>query len=138
MKRQTVQDFKVGETFLRKLAITEDLMSAFASISGDVHPLHVNEDFARARGFKGRVAYGNVLGLMVSSVVGMDLESPNALLISQRLNYRAPFFIGDEITLSAKTDNVSEGVSVVDLELSFANQGGAIVANGKCQVKILS
>ena len=48
--------------------ITDDLLKKFEEISGDSNPLHVNKSYALERGFKDRVAYGNILGLMVSQL----------------------------------------------------------------------
>ena len=66
--RRAISDFQEGQSFSRKLPISSSLMQAFAEASGDVHPLHVDEGFANERGFRGRVAYGNLLSLMISSI----------------------------------------------------------------------
>lgn len=135
--RISIADFSEGTQYSRSQTVTEAVMESFASLSGDRHPLHTNTAFARSRGFADRVAYGNLLGLMISALVGMDLDCENALLISQRVTYRSPVIIGDTVTLHARIDSISEAVGVLELILQFRTQNRVEIASGRCQVKIL-
>ena len=123
-----------GQIYRRKLLITEKLMTDFAKISEDVHALHVDANYAKARGFSDRVAYGNILSLMVSALVGVDIGG-DVMLISQKTAYRSAFFIGDEIALEAVVTNLSEAVQVAELKMNFTNQSGKLIATGVCQIK---
>jgi 3-hydroxybutyryl-CoA dehydratase len=131
-------DFKTipdDAVYCSTLVITEELLTKFAELSGDYNPLHVDGKFAMARGFTDRVAYGNILGLLLSRLVGMHLWSPNVMIISQRINFNKPVYPRDTIELKAKITQKSAAVNIVELTLSFSNQAGEIVASGKCQVR---
>jgi len=124
--------------YTSKIVITEELLKKFGDISGDYNPLHVNEAYAKKRGFKDRVAYGNILGLLVSQLIGMHLWSEDVMLISQKINFKKPVYSGDVIELKGKIALKSPAVNVIELSLSFSNDTGEIVATGKCQVRCLS
>ena len=121
--------------YCAKIIITEELLKKFGEISGDYNPLHVNETFAKKRGFKDRVAYGNILGLLVSQLVGMHLWSQDVMLISQKINFKKPVYPGDVIELTGKIALKSAAVNIIELSLSFSSDAGDIVASGKCQVR---
>jgi 3-hydroxybutyryl-CoA dehydratase len=117
-----------------KIIISEELLEKFGDLSGDYNPLHVDEAYAKKRGFKNRVAYGNILGMLVSRLVGMQLWSLDVMLISEKINFRKPIYPGDIIELTGTVIMKSAAVRIIELSLSFSNDSGEIVASGKCQV----
>ena len=121
-----------------KIVITEELLKNFGDLAGDYNPLHINETYAIKRGFKGRVAYGNILGLLVSQLCGMHLWSEDVILISQKIDFRKPVYLGDVIELTGKIALKNAVVNIIELSLSFSNGAGEIVASGKCQVRSYS
>ena len=124
-------------TFKTEVAITESLLSKFGELSKDYNPLHTNKEFSVKKGFPDKVAYGNILSLMISKLVGMDLWSQDVMLVSQTVNYLKPVYVGDTILLSASIKYISESVNIVELKLSFTNLKGEVCASGKCSVKVI-
>lgn len=127
--------FSIGDKFFNKRTITSDLVAEFGRLSGDFNLLHIDSNYAKSQGFKGRVAYGNILGMMVSSLVGMHLGCHEVILLSQSLNFKNPFFIDDTIELCATVTNKSEAVKAVELSLTFINEFQIKIATGKCQIQ---
>ena len=127
----------VGDIFERQLIISEDLMKKFSNISGDLNPLHTNEKFAKNKGFPGRVAYGNILNLMLSALVGMDLNNDSVMLLSQRIDYKKPVFLNDKIIATGTISVISKAVRVVELSMRFVNQEEVLVAKGSCSLKCI-
>jgi len=127
----------VGDIFERQLIISEDLMKKFSNISGDLNPLHTNENFAKNKGFPGRVAYGNILNLMLSALVGMDLNNDSVMLLSQRIDYKKPVFLNDKIIATGTISVISKAVRVVELSMRFVNQEEVLVAKGSCSLKCI-
>ena len=124
-------------TFKTEMSITETVLSGFGELSRDYNPLHTNKEFSVNKGFSDKVAYGNILSLMISKLVGMDLWSQDVMLVSQTVNYLQPVYVGDTILLSASVKYISESVNIVELKLSFTNQKGEVCASGKCSVKVI-
>ena len=130
-------EFELGQSFVRQIKVTKTLLNLFGELAQDFNPLHVNEDYAKQKGFQGRVAYGNILGLMISALVGESLKESQMMLINQSINYKAPVFIEDDITLTAKISDKNDVFEVIELKLEFRNQENKLVAKGKCQAKTL-
>lgn len=132
-----MKDIQEGDVFYRSLEITPQLMDIFAKLSGDYGLLHVDNEYAKSKGFKGRFSYGNILGLMVSGLVGNELPSERVIEISEQLNFKELVYEGDIIKLSAVVAYKSDATGVFELKLDFTNNLGVKVANGKLQVKFV-
>ncbi len=129
--------FTQGDKFNRYMNITRELMNQFSQLSGDLNPLHIDENYARGKGFAGKVVYGNVLGLLLSALVGMNLGYEQVMLVSQRIDFKHPVYIGDTIQLCATISAKSEAVRIIEFGLEFSSEKGIKVATGKCQVRCL-
>lgn len=70
MNRYNYEELAVGQTaeFSRKISV--EMMDAFCEISGDVNPLHNDENFAKGKGYPGRVVYGMLTSSMYSCLGG--------------------------------------------------------------------
>jgi acyl dehydratase len=90
------------------------------ALSGDENPMHRDPAFASARGFKGVIAYGNLFGAMVSTLVGMKLPTRKIVIARQLLEFRNPAYVGDHVKLEATVANVAEAVQSVQFKLQFS------------------
>ena len=125
-----------GESFTTELKITEYLIKSFADISGDINPLHTDPDYAKEKGFLKTVAYGNLLGLLISTLIGVKLKSKEVMLLTQTVNYKKPIYAGDTIILTGTVSNIVSAVNSIELKLIFSNEHQT-VASGKCIFKCL-
>jgi 3-hydroxybutyryl-CoA dehydratase len=126
-----------GTTATRRYVIDDACYRAFLSLSGDRSPVHVDEVYARDRGFAGRVMHGAILNAFVSHMVGMVLPGRLALLLSVELRYLRPSYLGDTVELVARVSQVVDSQQVVVLALRFHNvTQGALAASGRAQVAV--
>ncbi len=72
---------------------------AFAVVSGDANPVHLDEAYAKTTLMKGRVVHGALLAGFISAVLGAELPGPGAIYLSQTLNFKRPVRIGDDVTV---------------------------------------
>jgi len=92
------EELKPGMSASFAKTVTEADIQAFAGLSGDFNPVHVNEEFAVTTMFKGRVAHGMLSAAFISTVFGMKLPGPGCIYVSQALKFKAPVRIGDTVT----------------------------------------
>ena len=92
-----IEDLKVGMTGSFAKTVTEADIVLFAGVSGDTNPIHLNEEYAAATPFKGRIAHGMLSAGLISSVLGTKLPGPGAVYVSQSLRFKAPVRIGDTV-----------------------------------------
>lgn len=93
-----LEDLSIGQTAERSHTVTEATIAAFAEVSGDHNPVHLDAEFAATTSFKERIAHGMLSAAYISAVLGNDLPGPGAIYLSQTLNFRRPVKIGDVVT----------------------------------------
>ena len=96
------EDLHVGQEAVRSNLVTEQTIIAFAEVSTDKNPVHLDAAFAAGTMFKERIAHGMLSAAFISAVVGMDLPGPGAIYVSQTLNFKAPVKIGDTVVSMVK------------------------------------
>jgi 3-hydroxybutyryl-CoA dehydratase len=96
------EDFVEGEEFeVGPRLVTQEDVNAFADVSGDHHPLHVDPEYAATTRFGRTIAHG-VLGLAVATgLMGSAGLSRGTLVALRALDweFRRPLFPGTEVGL---------------------------------------
>ena len=96
------EDLSVGQEATLSNTVSEADIVAFADISGDRNPVHLDADYAAATMFKERIAHGMLSAAYISAVFGMKLPGPGAIYMSQTLKFKAPVKIGDTVVTIVK------------------------------------
>ena len=105
-KSVSFEDLSIGQEASISNTVTADVINAFASVSGDRNPVHIDADYAAATMFKERIAHGMLSAAYISAVFGMALPGPGAIYISQTLNFKAPVKIGDTVVATVKVSEL--------------------------------
>jgi len=92
-----LEDLELGMSAERAHVVTEADITAFAEVSGDFNPVHMDEAFAATTAFKGRIAHGMLSAAWLSALIAGDLPGPGTIYMSQSLRFRRPVRIGDEV-----------------------------------------
>lgn len=102
------EDLTIGQSATRRHVVTDADIRAFADVSGDHNPVHVDEAFAAATPFKGRIAHGMLSGAYISALIAGELPGPGAIYISQVLNFKRPVRINDELVTTVTVTALDE------------------------------
>ena len=133
MEGAYLEDLEVGQAAELRRTVTAADIETFAAVTGDDNPLHLDETYAAATPFRGRIAHGMLSAGYISAVLGTRLPGPGAIYVSQTLNFRRPVRIGDEVTAEVK-------VAAIDAargRVTFATQcvvAGKTVVEGEAVV----
>ena len=127
-------DISIGrqESFIIK--ITESMVEKFSNLSGDLNPLHMDNEFAESSLFKKRIAHGMLLSSFFSRLIGMKLPGKNALYFSQTLNFRSPCYIDDEIKVVGKVIEKSDSTQIITVSTSIFNKSKICLIDGIAKI----
>lgn len=125
---------KIGDTATRSKTITDVDIRAFADVSGDHNPIHIDDEFASQTMFGKRIAHGMLSASLISAVLANDLPGHGSIYLGQTLKFVAPVLIGDEITARVTVTYVREGKPIAKLETVCTNQRKEIVIEGEATV----
>lgn len=91
------EDLKVGQEASMSRTVSEADIVAYAALSGDYNPVHIDPEYAAKTIFKERIAHGILAAGYISALFGMKLPGPGSIYISQTLSFRAPVKIDDHV-----------------------------------------
>lgn len=130
-------ELKIGDKFSTSKQITDRVVRAFAELSGDYNPIHLDEEFAAKTRFGKRIAHGMISGALISAVLGYELKDRKIVYLSQTLKFTAPVFIDDTVTARATVTNIREDKNIVTVETICTNQNGEMVVKGEAVIMVL-
>lgn len=116
MDERRLEDLSVGQSAERRHVVRAADIDAFAAVSGDTNPLHLDETYAATTTFGTRIAHGMLAASYLSAVLGTDLPGPGAVYLSQTLRFRRPVRIGDEVTARVSIAKIDSARRRVTLE----------------------
>jgi 3-hydroxybutyryl-CoA dehydratase len=103
-----IEDLKPGMSESFTKAVTEKDIQLFGEVSGDMNPVHFDEEYAKTTPFKGRIAHGMLSLSYVSTVLGMKMPGPGTIFMSATCRFRAPVRIGDSVTATCTVREVNK------------------------------
>lgn len=132
-----IEDLSVGMSAVFAKTITEADIVMFSGVTGDMNPVHVNEDFAQDTIFKGRIAHGMLTASLISTVLGMKLPGPGCIYLSQDLKFLAPVRAGDTVTARAVITDIIPAKKRIVCKTT-ASIGEKVVCDGEAKMMVRS
>lgn len=132
-----IDDFQIGQHATFRKTFTDDDVRKFVEITGDVNPLHVDDEFAATTRFGRRVLHGMLTASIFSTMVGMFLPGTGAIYRSQTLTFLRPVFVGDTVTAHFVVRAIDRAKHRLDIDAWIENEAGERVIEGACEAGLL-
>ena len=132
-----LQELAVGDQADLTHQLTQEDVDAFAALTGDFNPLHVDPDFARQTLFGKPVVYGMLSASFVSTMIGMLLPGQGALWTGQTLEFVHPAYVGDTLRVVARVEQKSESTRMMVLSVVVTNQNDQKLIVGESRVRLV-
>ena len=134
LRNHPLSELRIGQTAELKRRITARDIELFAAVSGDVNPVHLDDDFAANTVFGGRVAHGMLTGALISAALATELPGPGTVYLGQSMRFSHPVRIDDALTIRLEVSGIREDKGIVTLACAVLNQDGRTVASGEATV----
>ncbi|GAB3475931.1 MaoC family dehydratase [Marinomonas epiphytica] len=115
--------------------VSQDDVQLFAQVTGDCNPVHLDEDYAANTSFEKPIAHGMLTAGFISAVIGTKLPGPGCIYLDQSLKFRAPVYIGQEVTTRVTVSDINERRRRVTLK-TVCECEGKIVVTGEATIMI--
>jgi len=126
----TIEQLEIGQSASVQKRITEAEVLTFADISGDVNPVHINEEHAKTSVFGQRVAHGALVSGLTSTVLGMELPGQGTIYLGQENRFVAPVYFDDVVTARCEIVEIIKEKNIVKFATTTTNQDGKVVITG--------
>lgn len=132
MNEYTLDDIKIGMTEEFKVQITEKMQNDFRNNTGDINPMHTDEDFAQEKGFDNILVFGMLTASFFSTLVGVYLPGKNCLFQECKdIRFHSPVFVGDELTIKGEVIEIDDRFGRIIIKATIRNQENKKVCSGK-------
>ena len=127
-------DISIGQQESFMIKITESMVEKFSKLSGDLNPLHMDNEFAESSSFKKRIVHGMLLASFFSQLIGMKLPGKNSLYFSQTLNFRSPCYIDDQIEVVGEVIEKSDSTQIITVSTTIFNKSKTCLIDGIAKI----
>jgi len=129
------EELTVGMSAAVARTVSEADILAFAGVSGDTNPVHLDGEFAAASMFGQRIAHGMLSAAFISTVFGTKLPGPGSIYLSQSLKFKAPVKIGDTVVARVTVKELvpEKRKAVFDTVCTVA---GKVVVDGQADILV--
>ncbi len=136
------EDVEIGDHFTTAgVTVTEAHVVGFAGLVGDLFDVHMDDEFARAQGFPGRIAHG-LLGLSLADGLKTRcaVRFMGVATLGWNWSFRAPLLIGDRmsvvITINQRRLTRRGNRGILTLGMQILKQDGSVVQEGSTELLV--
>ncbi len=125
-------DFTVGQTSSLRRVVTAEAIEAFAAVSTDNNPAHLDDAYAATTRFGKRIAHGMLAASYVSAMLGTQFPGPGTIYMGQTLKFCKPVYIGDTLDVLVTVTEFRADKKILTMDTTVTNQRGEKVVTGEC------
>ena len=130
----TYDEISIGQVARMSRQLTIADIQAFAAVSGDINPAHLDADYANDTVFHGVIAHGMWSGALISALLGTEFPGPGTIYLNQDLHFIRPVRIGDTLTVTVTVTTKDDAKKRLTLDCDVVNQHGEKVVTGVATV----
>lgn len=134
MNEYRLGDCTVGMKQEFNATFTVEDAAAFARISGDVNPLHVDEAYARSAGYASPVLFGMLTSSLYSRLVGVSLPGKFVLLHGIDIDFSSPCHANEPLHVAGEVVFVSEALKRVEIKASIRRSDRKLISKATIRV----
>src|SRR5690349_24827648 len=127
---------KPGDKASRTQTISDEMVRAFAALTGDANPVHLDDAYAAGTRFGRRIAHGMIAAGLISATLANELPGPGTVYLSQTLQFKAPVYPDETITATVEVKSVRPDKPIVTLRTVCTNQDDEVVLEGEAVVLV--
>ena len=128
------EEIVLGQTARLVRTLTVADIQAFAAVSGDTNPAHLDPEYANATLFHGVIGHGMWGGSLISSLLGTVFPGPGTIYLEQNLHFSRPVRVGDTLNVTVICTAKHDEKNAIDLDCLLVNQKGERVLYGVARV----
>lgn len=130
----TFEELTIGQTATMTRQVTADDVKAFAMVTHDYNPAHLDDDYAKQSQFKVVIVHGMWTAGLLSALIATKLPGLGSVYLNQGLSFRRPVHLNDTLTATVTVTSKDETKKWVTLDCQVTNQDGKVVVTGEAQV----
>ena len=137
MNKYKFEDLYLGLKEEFDVVVTEEKMKQFENLSGDINPLHIDEEYAKSKKMIGKVVYGMLTSSFYSTLVGVYLPGEKCLLQGIDINFKKPVFIGEQLKVVGEVKYLNEVYRIAEIKAYILNKENKKISTATIKVGVI-
>ena len=125
---------KLGEKYIHKFSYTQEQVNAFAQVTGDNNPVHLDKEYAEKTIFKRPIAHGMLGASILSKVFGTIFPGEGTIYLNQTLNFLRPMFVDQEYEAVFEVEEIIAEKNKAIISTKIHNNEGKSVLTGEATI----
>lgn len=134
VENTTFDEIVEGQSFSLSRTLSQDDIQAFAAVSLDTNPAHLDPEYASHTPLHEVVGHGMWTASLLSTILGTRFPGPGTIYLGQSLRFMRPVHLNDTVTATVRVSSKREDKKIVVLACQVVNQKGAVVLEGEATV----
>lgn len=128
---------EAGHTFSFERTFTKEDVEAFAALSGDRNPLHLDEEFGSKSPFGSTIVHGMLTANLFSTLMGMYCPGKRNLYLSQSLHFTSPVYRNEKLKVEGEVLRKSDSTKTITIRTTVYKEDETIALHGEALVKVM-
>jgi len=104
------------------VTITSSMLDMFREITGDVNPMHTEDEYAKRQGYDSRISYGMLTASFYSTLVGVYLPGKYCIFQECKISFNKPVYVNDILCISGEVTEIHEVLKRITIKAVIRNQ----------------
>lgn len=130
----TYDELSIGQSASLTRTVTDNDVKAFALVTHDFNPAHLDAEYAEHSPFKGKIVHGMWSAGLISALLGTKFPGMGTIYLDQSLKFRRPVYVSDTLTAKLTVKAKDDAKKWVEFDCEVTNQDGKVVIMGESQV----
>ena len=125
---------EIGQTATIEKTLDNQIVVAFASVSEDYNPIHLDEDFAKTTQFERPIVHGMLASSLISGLLASKVPGAGSIYLGQSLKFLRPIFVGETVTGKVEVISVREDKPIAVISTQVLSANGEVAVDGEATV----
>lgn len=127
-------DFVVGQKAqIEKIFSLEEVI-AYAKLTGDNNPLHVDPEYAKESRFGDNIVHGMFVLGVISKILGTVLPGNGTIYLGQDVKFKKPVYVNQKVMIQVEITQIEEERNLIYLSTSVWDTEGKCLVEGNAKV----
>lgn len=130
-----IEEIKIGDKVELLRSFTEQDVQHFSQLSGDVNPVHLDEDYAQNTIFKSRIVHGALASSIFSTIFANTLPGPGCIYLKSENKFLKPIYLNVQVLFFVEViDIIKDKRRVIFKTTAISNAKECIVGSAELYI----
>ncbi|NLR92710.1 MULTISPECIES: MaoC family dehydratase [Flammeovirga] len=124
----------IGNTYETTFSFTQDQVDAFAKLTGDTNPIHIDPEFAAGTPFKKPIMHGFLSASIFSRVLGTEFPGNGSVYLSQSMDFLRPMFVDEEYVATFEVTEIDSRRKTAIIKTVITSSQKKVTVKGEAKI----